>query len=445
MNSGRARRLLMVVHDFPPGIGGGILRPLKFVTHLPHFGWTPVVLTIRESDCRGHDAGLLAQLPAETELHRTRSLIPPGRAADVRDRFGDRSAGEGPLRPRPLNWLRDHLLVPDSRLAWWPFALPRALRISRSAGFDAIYATAPPFSSLLLGRHLKRLTHRPLLCDFRDPWSHEFTEGRSRERSSRQSAETRMERSVIRDADAVVATSPGLLEAFHESYDRQPSSKFHLVTNGFDPDDYAGIVPVEFERFAIVYTGKVRDIYSPEPFFEGLRRLAQRRPALIERCEVHFLGEFDPDLRNFAQDPLLSRIVTLHGHVDHRVAMAHQLGADLLLAVLRDVETWRRWRISAKLFEYLYAGPPILGILPPTGPTARLITETEAGVVVSPGDFDGVARVIERHLDRWEKGSGVARLRQDRAAREEAIAPYSRRAQTGKLADILERIVGGAL
>ncbi len=440
MRSELSRRLLMLIHDFPPAVGGGILRPLKFATYLPEFGWTPVVLTIREADVGGRDAGLLEAVPPGTELHRTRTLIPPRRTAEWRAR--DAAARDaGPWLGRAArSWLRDLLLVPDSRVAWWPCALPKALEVYRKSGFAAIYATAPPYSSLVLGRTLKRLTGRPLVCDFRDPWSHELTETRAGERPFRRRAEIRQERAVVRGADAVVVTAPGLVDVFREAYPAEDPSKFHLVTNGYDPADYDGVEPMRFERFAIVYTGKVHEMYSPATLLDGLRLALERQPGLAERLEVHFLGEFDPALRGPLGDPPLSRVVTVHGHVSHRAAIAFQLGADLLVSMLADLEAWKHRMISAKVFEYLYAGAPVLGIMPPDGPSARLIREGRAGVIVAPGDAEGVAAALRDFVGRQGLGTRREEALAERATRREAMARYSRRELTEKLAGILEAV-----
>ena len=427
----------MLLHVFPPGGGGGVLRPLKFATHLSRFGWLPVILTIREEDCRGHDPSLLERLPDEVEIHRTRTLLPPRRTAEMRVAEGTTTAEDERMTHGLRGRLRDLLLVPDSRVAWWPFAAYRALRIHRGAGFDAIYSTSPPNSTHLLGRWLKHRTGRPLVCDFRDPWSHAFEETRAHERPSRRRAETRMERRVIRDADAIVVTAPGFQDLLRDAHPSEPESKFHLITNGYDPDDYADITPKRFDRFAIVYTGKAQAMYGPELFFDGLRRLVAERADVAERCEVHFLGEFDPTLRSLVKEPPLSRMVTFHGHTPHAETLAYQLGADVLLLTLADLEAMRVRRISGKVFEYIYAGAPILGLVPPASPTADVIREVDGGVVVPPGDVGEVATAIGRFFDSYASGELRAEIEGSRTARRDAIAHYSRMALTEGLAGIL--------
>ena len=54
----------------------------------------------------------------------------------------------------------------------------------------------------------------------------------------------------------------------------------------------------------------------------------------------------------------------------------------------------------SKLFEYLNAGRPILGVTRNTA-AEKIIVKTGAGFVVDPGDVDAISRMLERLvLDR---------------------------------------------
>ncbi len=41
--------VLMIAYYFPPMGGAGVQRTLKFAKYLPEFGWSPHVLTVRDS------------------------------------------------------------------------------------------------------------------------------------------------------------------------------------------------------------------------------------------------------------------------------------------------------------------------------------------------------------------------------------------------------------
>src|SRR3546814_7951690 len=63
------------------------------------------------------------------------------------------------------------LNFPDKRVGWLPAARQRALHLFEEWRPDAIFATAPPFTALLIGYLLAKRARIPLIVEFRDRWS----------------------------------------------------------------------------------------------------------------------------------------------------------------------------------------------------------------------------------------------------------------------------------
>ena len=57
----------MVAFQFPPfAMSSGVQRTLRFVQHLPHSGWQPIVLSAHPRAYGATSDDLLAQIPADT-------------------------------------------------------------------------------------------------------------------------------------------------------------------------------------------------------------------------------------------------------------------------------------------------------------------------------------------------------------------------------------------
>ena len=57
------RKVLVITYYWPPAGGPGVQRVLKFVKYLPHFGWEPIILTVRGGEYPALDEGLVEDVP----------------------------------------------------------------------------------------------------------------------------------------------------------------------------------------------------------------------------------------------------------------------------------------------------------------------------------------------------------------------------------------------
>lgn len=435
--SDRPRRVMMLVHDFPPATGGGTRRPLKFATHLPAMGWWPTVVTLRPEAYARTDPGVLVGLPPEVDIHRTRTLVSPPRMSQGRARVGTRTGTLGPLRNPLANLVREHVLVPDSRVLWWPFAAAAVIRIHRRARVDVLWATGPPFSTNVLGVRLGRRMGIPVVSDLRDPWSHALHLQRADESPRRTQREGALEREVLEGSAATVVTAPSLRTALLDAHPGVDPERVVTITNGYDPDDYAGTTPVgDHGRFRIVYSGKiVEPLYDPRGLLDALDRWVADNPVVLDRVRVDLLGVISDRWENEIRSRPAARILHRHGHVDHGTVRAHQLAADVLV-VLQGRLTGPR-TIAGKVFEYLHVGAPILGLVDPAGDTARVIRESPGGQVVGVEDGESAVKVLRAAFTRWVAGGSVGREPPSDPGR------YDRRTLTARLAEVLDAAASG--
>ena len=87
--------------------------------------------------------------------------------------------------------------------------------------------------------------------------------------------------------------------------------------------------------------------------------------------------------------------------------------ASVLIAVLEEDASI--FSVPSKVLTYLAAGKPILLAVPPSNQAARIVTETGAGVVVSPNDIGGFCQAAQNLCADAE-----GRLRMGRAGRQYA-------------------------
>jgi glycosyltransferase involved in cell wall biosynthesis len=122
--------------------------------------------------------------------------------------------------------------------------------------------------------------------------------------------------------------------------------------------------------------------------------------------------------------------------VPRRRALELQRDSEALLLLVPEAGEPGRGVITAKLFEYLAAGRPILAAVPPDGEAAALVREANAGEIVEPGDVDAIGRALAGMVERFEHRR-LSPVRLSRELRDR----LSREARVVELETLLESLV----
>ena len=435
------RRVLLVSYFFPPLAGGGVPRPLKLAKYLPAFGWEPHVLTVRGGFWSAWDPTPLAELPPEVRIYRTPILMPGLVAKRLLACLGLRRSESGTAAERVApagatsriervkEIIRKVAYVPDEFNGWFPFAVRAGRRIVREQGIEAVLSTSPPHTAHLVARAIARAEGLPWVADFRDAWTRDpgfrFPGG------WRGRVERALERRVVCEATRIVTVSDPIREDFLSDHPSLDPRAVHVISNAFDPDDFRGgalreeILPRP-GRFTVVYTGGFLNHDPPRVFFESLAACARAGGPPLEAI---FAGTQQAEIRAEAERAGVADRVRLVGYLPAREACALMRAADATLLLLRD-HPGAAGVLSGKIFQYLGSGRPILA-LAPEGAAADLVRKTGAGIVLSPGDAPGAARVLHAWARAKAEGKPVE------GANREATAPYTRRRAAERFAGIL--------
>jgi glycosyltransferase involved in cell wall biosynthesis len=324
-----------------------------------------------------------------------------------------------------ISWrLRERWQRPDMFALWRPTARRMAMKLFRDIGFDAIYATGYPWTSLLVGMDVSILTGRPLVADFRDPWAADDYEGRGH---GDRAEELALERQVVTQAASVVCVSSTLTAQMIAAHSTVRARKFVTIPNGFDPADIGRVSPWPRQRFRIVYTGVWKPGYGLDGLYDAIARIARTNPALLSNVEVVAAG-FEPGP---AHRRGLSEYVDEIGILSHRDAIALMRSADVLFLQNADGAS-QHHRLPGKIFEYLGTGRPVLAVTDPDGEAGRLITRVGGGVVVSPRDTAGLRQVL---IEAFTRGA-LDTPPQDRTM----LKTFERPALTRTLASVLDAV-----
>ena len=426
------KRVLIIAYYWPPSGGSGVQRWVKFCKYLPGEGWEPVVFAPENADYPATDPTMGADLPANLEVLRGPIWEP---YAAYRKLTGSKStevteisSGKKSFKQKLSLWIRANLFVPDPRVGWVRPSVKRLKAYLAEHPVDVIVTTGPPHSVHLIGLKLHKALGTPWIPDFRDPWSRMYYLKYLPMTSLSWKRLRRQEQAVLDGCSTVLACTPLMQEEF-QAMTKTPVA---CITNGYDQDDFSGrLLPRGDKHFNLVHTGLFAADGNPLELWRLLGRMATEDAAFRDALRLRLVGKVDREVLDSIDAAGLSANVVPLGYCDHPTAVREQRAATLLLLPLRNDPQYRPI-LPGKLFEYLAARRPILGIGQEDGAMARVISSVNAGITA---DWNNTAAMESFLRKAWEQflDGGVPAPSGD-------IGPYSRRATARALAQLLEKV-----
>jgi len=338
------------------------------------------------------------------------------------------AAGKPSLLKR---WIQD-ILLPDPQVTWLPVLSRAAKRIVKARAIDLVLITVPPFSCVLLVAKLrKQFPHLPIVVDFRDEWLSTTIDLVSFSRSDRAIRVARdAEATAVSNATAIVAVTEGARREIRNRYPNEPDSKFQMLPNGFDGKSTSQSSPAigsdPDDKIVVTYIGSVYESTEPTTLVQAMKSLP---PKIQSRFKLRFVGRIEePRFRDALQ--ALGDMVELEGFLPQHEALARMNEADYALLITHDP-----LNVSAKFYDYIGAGKPILATVHPAGEARSLMEELRAGWWAGSRDIDGIRRLF---LDAAARGKSISTEFQPDTKR---IAQYERKILAQRYASLLRSIV----
>jgi Glycosyl transferases group 1 len=441
------KNVLFITHAFPPGSSSAVFRPLKFVKFLPDFGWRPHVVTIKKN-MTPIDHSLTADIPDSASVYEVFSAEPGNMRAISRKKYQAKHIGkihyyllQGLIKVFSIIYYR--IVIIDWHDGWVPFGLVKALQIVKKEKIDVIFVDMEPPSSSVIGILLKKITQKPLMIDYHDPWTTAVDAKRTG--GIKKKIADFLEGRILGSADKVTAGKTNIISEIADKFSEIDHRKLHTIFSGYDPDDFNGLERKKDSKFVVTYTGKVTEkhYYSPESFLYAIGELIAEKKIPEDDIKALFVGSISDRYRHRFQRLIaeldLHRVVINTGSVEHRACMAYQLNADVLLYIIESLEGKQRSYefsgvLPSKLYEYFYTGNPILAIVPP-GFEADLIERTRTGLVAEPNNVASVKSALYdlylRHKD------GMLTMDPD----QDAVGRFHRKHLTGELAALMDELL----
>ena len=438
MNWKRMKRVLIISYYWPPAGGSGVQRWVKFSKYLPSEGWQPVIYTPSNPELLAEDRSLADDVPPEAEVIRKHIFEPYNAYRKLTGKTGSESGEVNPINAgsktpwqRLALFVRGNFFIPDPRCFWVRPSVRFLEKYLKRHPVDIIVSTGPPHSMHLIAMKLARATGLPWVADFRDPWTRMFYFKHLSLTRWAMGRHRRLEKKVLDNASVIVAVSPLVQKEFME----MTGTRVELITNGYDESDFDDAVVESDGYFNITHTGLFAADGNPTLLWDILARKCRENPEFNRMLRIRLAGKTDAEIIEAIRAAGLGGHLRDNGYQPHTVAVKEQKSASVLLLPLRKEPEYKAV-LPGKLFEYLAAGRPVLGIGQSDGAMAIILKDTGAGTVADWNDCETMSGFIDGCWKRFQEDSPDAGT--------ENISAYSRKNLTARMARLLDSLTGNA-
>lgn len=295
----------------------------------------------------------------------------------------------------------------DSHWSWFITASAYGIFIATKHRPDIIYTTAGPSSTHYAGYILSRILGLPWVAEIHDPliYDHE------KHKWHKYYFQKHLEKLIFQKASTIIYFT----EKARENAERRHPGYEHktmVIRPGALPPR---IKKVTYEKGAKMHFGHFGSLSSRrnlEVLFKALHKLIQNRPDLSKKIVLDIYGTTLDKMSEKALERYpLHDILVRHGRLEHdpvtgksgreRILEAMQRTDVLVLIHGRDESTCREY-IPSKVYDYMLANRPILGLTHPDSELYHMLEENgfEAANI---NLLDDVQAKLLQLIERWEK------------------------------------------
>lgn len=415
------KSILMIAYFFPPEGNAGVYRPLRFARSLATLGWDIRVISADPYAYERFDPALLKSIPSGIEIIPVRGcdwwqaiLARKGKKekavlsqATIEQTQKIHSAQHAPFRSRIRNAVRKMeaaYYIPDLAMPWIRPAFRKAVVTCLAKRPDVIWATVGPISSGVVAFQVSQQIHVPYVLDFRDPWGLDY----GPTDLIRPKFATRRVRSIMSQiferAQAIVFLFDAVAECYLQAYPGVINEKkIHIIPNGYEGslDDF--LAP-SGNKCQILYTGTL-STYRYDTLLQALVILKKTYPAQASQLLLQFVGEGVRELQTKIEALSLSEMIKTMPTTSHGEIRRLQQEAHVFLILGRPAgRKGHKLVAGAKLFEYLKARKPILGVLP-RDETRKVLDHVGVSTLADVDSIPAIIAAFQQIIDAWDKGT----------------------------------------
>ncbi|MEO5910959.1 MAG: glycosyltransferase [Pelobium sp.] len=372
------KKVLIISPYFPPCNAADMQRVRMSLPFYQDYGWKAEVVIVN-STCTdiGQDALLLQSIPASIKIHKIKALSKKYTA----------KIGLGSLALRSLWFYKKYV---DQLL--------------KQEHFDLIYFSTTQFPVCILGAHWKNKFGIPYVIDLQDPWHSTYYEDKPiNERPKKYWFSYRLNKYLeplaMKKVDGLISVSQAYLNTMHERYPRTKLIPQKVITFGAFEKDFeiaavhslqikAAINPAQgFKNIAYVGRGGFDMQDATRLLFKVFKELLISNKKAYACFRFHFIGtsyatkgQGVPSFMPIAKEMNLEEYVLEQtDRIGFYESIRTLQAADALVVMGSNDPQYT----ASKIYPYILAQKPLLGIFNSQSSAYTIINNCSAGIVTA--------------------------------------------------------------
>ena len=364
------QRVAIMVYYWPPSGGSGVQRWLFLANYFAAKGMDVTVYVPNNPRIAQRDDALRQKVHQGITEIKVDGWEPMQHSSKP---IGENLGEKRGVVKRFMLWVRANFFIPDARVYWAKAATQVFLKQHKQKPIDLIITSGPPHSLHIIGMQAKQQTGMLWIADFRDPWTG-FFQNRSLPLSKKaKQKHKQLEQKVLQHADRVVVTAPSLKSDF-----KTHNPNIAVLTNGYEQ-----LLPtVTAAATGMVYAGSLKAQQNPTVLWQAIASLIKSNAAFGEAFSLDVYGKVATSIKAEVKSLGIDTHVRFLGYQPKEVVDAQLTNAKALLLLGINMPMTANV-IHGKLFEYMAAQRPVLGIGPKPSDMQALFDAHQLGVYVS--------------------------------------------------------------
>ena len=395
------KKALIITYYWPPAGGSGVQRWLKFVKYFRYFDIEPIVYTVDNANYPIEDISLIKDIPKNIKVLKQPIWEPNSLFTKIGKK---KTESAGFINPNPsfvgkiLQYVRANYFIPDARKFWVKPSVKYLKKYLEENKVDVIITTGPPHSMHLIGLQLKKMLNVKWIADFRDPWTEiDYFHQLPLTKKAIVKHQS-LEKEVLTEADAVLVVGDTMRRAYHKF-----NANVITVANGFDEVISNNEISLD-SKFTMTHIGLMNADRNPIMLWEVLSEIVSSNKEFAQDFELKLIGKLDQSVEKDISKFNLKNNVCVIDYVQHNEVVKYQKKSQVLLLIVNNVPS-AKGILTGKIFEYLMAKRPIIGIAPVDGDLAEIINKTNSGVVVGFNEKKELKKTILELYSKFKNGN----------------------------------------